>query len=128
MAGVRRREAGDLDVVAHQVVGGRQRVDLALEELLLGIPARPPRQHAADVQVLAQDVPPHVLGLDALGRALVVRAAGRVDVMIARVPVHLGQVDPALEPERSRDETRLLGTSIVCLCTRYSGPRVTSTS
>ncbi len=93
MAGVRRGEAGDLDVVAHQVFGRRERVDLALEELLLGVPARPPRQHAADVEVFAQDVPPHVLGLDPFGRALVMRAAGRVDVMIAGEPVQLREVE-----------------------------------
>ena len=75
-------------------------MDLAAEELLLGVPARPPRQHAADVEVLAQDMPPHVLGLDPFGRALVVRAAGGMHVMVAGEPVHLGEVDPALEPER----------------------------
>ena len=100
VAGVRRGEAGDLDVVAHQVVGGRKRVDLAVEELLLGVPARAPGQHAADVEVFAQDVPPHVLGLDALGRALVMPAAGGVDVVVAGIPAHLGQVDPALELKR----------------------------
>ena len=100
MAGVRRGKARDFDVVAHQVFGGGERVDLALEELLLGVPARPPAQHAADVQVLAQDVPPHVLGLDALGRAFVVGTARRVDVVVAGEPVHRRQVDPALELER----------------------------
>ena len=108
--GVRGGEARDLDVVAHQVFGGRQRVHLAVEELLLGVPARAPGQHAADVEVLAQDVPHHVVGLDALGRALVVGAAGGVDVVVAREPVHLRQVDPALEREdlvvRSRRRAR----------------------
>ena len=99
VARMRRREPRDLDVVAHQVVGRRERVDLALEELLLGVPARPPREHAADVEVLAHDVSPHVLGLDALGRALVVAAAGRVDVVVARVPAHLRQVDPPSQRE-----------------------------
>ena len=77
VAGVRRREAGDLDVVAHQVVARRERVDLAVEELLLGVPARAPGEHAADVEIFAQDVTPHVLGLDPFGRALVVRRSRR---------------------------------------------------
>ena len=87
MAGVRGGKPGDLDVVAHQVLGRRERVNLAVEELLLCIPARSPRQHAADVEVFAQDMPPHVLGLDPFGRALVMTAAGGVHVMIAGKPV-----------------------------------------
>ncbi len=100
VAGVRRREAGDLDVVAHQVVLGGKRVDLAIEELLLGIPARAPGEDAADVEVFTQDVPPHVFGLHAFGRAFVVSAAGGVHVVVAGVPPHLGQVNPALELKR----------------------------
>ena len=96
---MRRGESGDLHVVPHQVLGRGELVDRTIEELLLGVPARPPAQDAADVQVLSQDVPPHVVGLDALGRALVVGAAGRVDVVIARVPLHRRQVDPTLQLE-----------------------------
>ena len=126
VAGVAGREAGDLDVVAHQVLGGGEAVVLALEELLLEIPARAPAQHAADVQVLAQDVPHHVLRLDALGGLLVVRAAGRVDVVIAGVPAHLRRIDPALEPERLRHAARS-ARGRCCVFFRYSGPRVYST-
>src|SRR5262249_26837614 len=72
------REARHLDVIAKQVVGPGQGADLPLEVTLLVIPARAPAQTAADVEVLAQDVPHHVLGRDALGRALVVSAAGGV--------------------------------------------------
>ena len=66
MAGMRRRKSRDLDVIAHQVFRRRERVDLAIEELLLGVPARAPRQDAADVEVFAQDMPPHVLAASPL--------------------------------------------------------------
>ena len=69
---MRRGKTRDLDVVAHQIIVGRQRVDLAAEKLLLSVPARAPGEDAADIKVLAQDVPPHVLGLDPLGRAFIV--------------------------------------------------------
>src|SRR5208337_3674255 len=58
MPRVRRRKARDFDIVAHHVFGCGERVDLALEELLLGVPARTPAQHAANIKVLAQDMPP----------------------------------------------------------------------
>ena len=78
-----RAEAGDLDVVAEQVGALRDGVDLAGEELLLEVEARAPGQVAADLQVFAQDVAHHVLGVDALGRVGVVGAAGGVDVVVA---------------------------------------------
>ena len=104
MAGVARREARDFHVVAHDVFFGRERVGLAFEESLLEIPARPPTQHLADVQVLAQDVPHHVLRVDALGGLFVVRAAGGVNVMIATPPACGRGIDPAVD-----FETELLG-------------------
>ena len=102
MAGVARREARDFHVVAHDVFFGRERVGLAFEESLLEIPARPPTQHLADVQVLAQDVPHHVLRVDALGGLFVVRAAGRVDVMVARIPSELRGINPPRQAEVER--------------------------
>src|SRR5271166_5596468 len=44
-------------------------------------------------------MPPHVLRLDSLGRALIVRTARRVHVVIAGEPVHRRHVNPALELE-----------------------------
>ena len=73
---------------------------LPLEILLLRIPARPPRKDAADIQVLAQDVPHHVAWADAFGRAVVVGAAGGVDVVIAGEPTALEGMNPADEPHR----------------------------
>ena len=75
-------------------------MDLALEEVLLGVPAGAPAQDAADIEVLAQDVPPHVLGLHPLGGALVMGTAGGVDVVVAGEPVLARQVNPPLELER----------------------------
>src|SRR5262249_3162795 len=94
-----RREARHLNIVAQQVRRCGERVDLAFEVALLVIPARAPAQTAADVEVLAQDVPHHVLGSDALGRALVVRAAGGMNVMVARPPALLRRMHPALQLE-----------------------------
>ena len=67
-------------------VGRGETMWFALEVALLVIPARPPAQTAADVEVLAENVPHHVLGRDALGGTLVVGAAGRVDVVVAGIP------------------------------------------
>ena len=83
-------EAGDFDVVSHDVARRGQRTDLPFEELLLVVPARPPRQHAADVEVFAEDVAHHVFGADAFGRRLIMGAAGGVDVVVAGVPAALG--------------------------------------
>src|SRR5688572_464243 len=100
MPRVRTRKATDLDVVAHQIVFGRELVDRPFEILLLVIPAWSPGKNAADVEVLAEDVPHHVLGGDPFGRRFVVLAAGCVDVMIAADPTEIADLDPPLEPER----------------------------
>ena len=94
MPRVRGREPADLDVVSHQVVRLRQGVRLPLKELFLGIPARAPGQHAADVQILAQDMPHHVGGTDPFGRAVVMGTPRCVNVMVSRVPEPLGRVNP----------------------------------
>ena len=95
MAGVARREAGDLQVVVHQPRRRRQRMIDAAEELLLEVVRRPPGQHRREVERFAVDLRPHVFRPDALGRILVVRAAGRVDVVIAGIPAVLRRIDPA---------------------------------
>src|SRR4029077_17058202 len=58
---VARGEAGALHVVTHEVLLGRKLVVLTLEECLLEIPARSPAQHRAHLQILAQNIPHHVL-------------------------------------------------------------------
>ncbi len=99
MPRVGRREARDLDVVPHDVVIGGKLVHLTVEELLLVVPTRSPRQHAADVEVLAEDVPHHVGRRDALSGALVVRASCRVDVVVAGSPTLSGKMNPPREME-----------------------------
>ncbi len=61
------------------------------------IEAGAPRQHAADIEPLAFDLPEHVGRIDAFGRRRVVRAPGRVDVMVAAVEAARRRIDPALE-------------------------------
>ena len=57
------REAGDLDVVAHQVRrASRAGATLPSKNCFWWYQHGPQRQDAADVEVLAQDVPHHVLG------------------------------------------------------------------
>ena len=97
MAGAVRAEAGDFDVVAQQVRIARDFVVLAGEELLLVIEAGSPGEIAADLQVFAQAVADHVLGVHALGRIGIVGTAGRVDVMVAGPPAELRGIDPALD-------------------------------
>ena len=87
VAGVARRETRRPPRrSASALIGRRERMVLRREELLLVVLARPPGQHAADVELLAQDLRHHVLGQHAFGRVLVVRAAGGVDVVIAGEP------------------------------------------
>ncbi len=99
MPGVRRGKAAHLDVVPHQVIGPRQVRDFPLEVLLLRVPAGTPAQHAADVQILPDDVPHHVGRRHPFGRAVVVCTAGRMHVMVARIPVPRRRMNPALEVE-----------------------------
>ena len=99
VAGVLAGEAGDLHVVPHHIVFGRELVDFALKEFLLVIPAWPPRQNATNVEVFAENVQHHVRGSHAFGRGFVVGTAGSVDMMIAAIPAAVGQLDPAFEAE-----------------------------
>ena len=103
---VARGKSGDLDVVTQQRRRGGDLVVLALEELALVIVARSPVQHRADAERFAEDLAHHVLGPHALGRALVVAAAGGVDVMVAGIPSVRGRVDPAPQPEVERARSR----------------------
>ena len=81
-------------------------------------------------------MPHHVRRMNALGRLHVVRAAGRVNVMIARPPAELRRIDPALDLKARR----LIRTTILaaappvdsatvscCVFVIDSGPRENST-
>ena len=94
MPGVRRGKPAHLDVVPHEMPGPRERMGAPLEELLLGIPAWTPAQHAADIEILPDDVADHVGRGHTLARRLVVGAAGRMDMVIAGIPVPFREVDP----------------------------------
>src|SRR5215813_1879780 len=72
------------------------------EVLFLIVVARPPGQNAADVERLAQNMPDHVLRHHALRGAFVMRAPGGMDVMIARIPAELRDINPSFEFERVR--------------------------
>ena len=62
--------------------------------------ARPPRQHAADVQRLALDLPKHIRRIHALRRTSVVRATRGVNMMVAAIKAVRSGIDPALELDR----------------------------
>src|SRR5688572_10862021 len=85
MTGMRRREAGDLHVIAHHVLIVGERMRLALEVRFLVVPTGTPAQHTGDVQIFSDGLPPHVLGLNAFLRTLVVAAACGMHVMVTAV-------------------------------------------
>src|SRR5262245_58160248 len=61
--------------------------------------ARSPVQDRAHAERLPEHMPHHVLRPYAFGRTLVVRTAGGMNVMIARIPTARGWIDPAAQPE-----------------------------
>src|SRR5215831_1892906 len=100
MAGVAGGETGDFEIVMHQLVGLRERMILPGEELLLIVVIRPPREDRREVEMLAEDLPDHVLGFDTFGWVRVVRAYRGMNVVIARIPAVFRRIDPAVELER----------------------------
>ena len=111
MAALMRAEAAYLDVVAEQIGILRNLVHRAAEKLLLKIKARTPRQVRPDLQVLAYALVDHVLSPHALGGLCVMRAARRVNVMVARPPPRLGRINPA-----RRAEGQLARRALDALC------------
>ena len=99
MAGIVRAEARDFDIVTEQVGILGDFVHGPAKELFLIIETRPPSQIRAHFQIFAHAMPDHVLRPHPFGRLHVMRAAGRVNVMIAGPPAELGGIDPALDFE-----------------------------
>src|ERR1700674_1535062 len=99
MSGVARWEPGNLQVVMHQPIRLREGMILAAEKLLLVVITGSPSQYCADIQFLAQDLAHHVIRLHSFRGILVVRAAGGMHVMVARIPAVFRGVDPALHGE-----------------------------
>ena len=95
VAGGMRPEARHLDVVAEEVRGPADVVGLPREKPFLEIEARAPREAAADLQILPHAVAQHVGRHHPLGGALVMGAAGGVDVVIARPIAAPRRVNPA---------------------------------
>ena len=102
MTGVVRAESRNLDVVVQQVRPDRDFVVFAREKLFLVIETGAPGEIAPDLQILAQTMAHHVRRVDAFGWFCVVRAPGRVNVVIPRPPAELRRVDPTLEFEGER--------------------------
>src|SRR5579883_3483251 len=118
MTAVARWKSGHFHIVAEQMMGRGQGIDFALEIAFLVIPARPPAETAADVEIFAENVAHHVLWGNALGRTFVVGAAGGMDVVVAGVPAFGSWMNPALEAElfgmdaAQRHRDRLLENTI----------------
>src|SRR3954447_23882341 len=72
----------------------------ATEELFLEVVRGTPRQHGGDAQPFTGNLRPHVLRQHTFGWVLVVRASGRMDVVIAGVPPVARGIDPADEAEQ----------------------------
>src|SRR5215213_8823392 len=73
---------------------------LALEELLLVIPARAPREHTADIEIFAKNMAKHVGRLHAARGRGIVRASGGVNVMVAGKPAQPGWMNPTFQLKR----------------------------
>src|SRR5262252_5696417 len=116
-----RRESGNFQVVVHQSVGLRERMVFATEKLLLIVVAGAPSKDCADVQLLALDLAHHIIRLHAFGRVLVMRAAGRMHVMITGIPMVFRWVDPALHGKETSLAPAAV-TSTCLVCGWYSGP------
>ena len=89
MAGLVRTEARDFDVITQQVRVLRDLVHLSAKKLLLKIETWSPGQIAAHFQILALAMPVHVARQHAFGRRRVMRAPGRMDMMVTRPPAKL---------------------------------------
>ena len=98
-----RAEAGDFDVVPDQVWISAVGVELTGEESFLVIEARSPRQATPHLEILSHAVPQHVRGVHALRRIFIVRAAGGVDVVVARPITPARRVHPAFHAVREVD-------------------------
>lgn len=88
-----------LDIVAQDI---GKRGDLVVgsgEKLFLIIEARAPGEIRTDLQILAEAMPHHVRRVYALGGIGVVRAARRVNVVVAGHPARERGIDPALDLE-----------------------------
>ena len=108
-----RAKSGNLDVITQQIGILRNGIDFAGEKLLLIIEARTPREVRADFQIFAHALANHVRRVHAFGRIRVMRATGRMNVMIAGPPTALGRIDPAFHFEV---ELIALCASIVSVC------------
>src|SRR5215470_6657418 len=110
-----RRESGNFQVVVHQSVGLRERMVFATEKLLLIVVARAPNKDCADVQLLALDLAHHIIRLHAFGRVLVMRAAGRMHVMIAEYQWYFGgSIQRCMAKETSLVPAAVTSTCLVC--------------
>ena len=82
MTRVVRPKPANLDIVAQQVRPTTDRVIGSGEKLLLVVEARPPCEVGSDLEIFTQHMTHHVRGEDSFGRLFIMRAAGRMDVMI----------------------------------------------
>src|SRR6266849_1781017 len=69
------------------------------EKLLLVVIIRSPSQYRADVHALSANLTDHVVRQHALGRVLIMSAARRMDVVVARIPAIFRWISPSLELE-----------------------------
>src|SRR5215213_4069976 len=95
-----RRKPGNLQVISHQVLGRRQFVHLRLEELFLVVVTSSPCQDRADIETFAFDLPNHIFRQNSLRGCLVVATARGMDMMVAGIPTHRGQINPTLQTYR----------------------------
>ena len=83
MTRVVRPKPADLDIVTQQVRPATDRVIGSGEKLLLVVEARAPCEVGSNLEIFTEHMTHHVRGEDSFGRLFIMRAAGRMDVMIA---------------------------------------------
>src|SRR5258708_21189576 len=68
-----------------------------------------PVENRADAQGLPEDVTHHVFRSDPFRGTFIVTVAGRVQMVVARIPTARGGIDPARQPDRDRGRRPLRG-------------------
>src|SRR5262249_35815575 len=92
-----RAEAADFKIILEERARFADFMGGGGEELPLMVIARPPRQHAADVEPFPLHLQKHVGRRDSLCRARVMSATGGMNMVIAAVESEFHRIDPALE-------------------------------
>src|SRR2546428_12200820 len=108
-------KSGHFQIVMDQLIGSGKRVVLSAEKLLLVVVAGTPSEYASNIERLALNLAPHVLGQNSLCRILIMRTPGGVNVMISGIPAELRRINPSLQLEGQLRGALLTHRELPCL-------------